>query len=395
VLSGPRVAPTRSPALPPSEPVTTSPPAAPLRVLVATVVHVPADARIARREIGALLAAGAKVTYAAPFAATGTTPPPGVRALELPRSQGRHRLGAILAARRLLREEAPHHDVVLLHDPELLLAAPRRSGAVVAWDVHEDTAAALSLKGWLPSVLRAPVAATVRAGEGYAERHFHLLLAEDGYQVRFQRRHPIVPNSTPAPDQIEPAGDDRVVYVGHLSLARGAAELAEVGRLLQGTGVQLHVVGHADTAATELLTAAQDHKHLVWHGFIPNAEALKILDGALAGLSLLHDEPNYRHSRPTKILEYMAHGVPVVTTPTPPAVELVEGSSGGLIIDFGSPSEVATAAAAAVLRLRDDPELRARAAAGGRAAAVRDHDWRTDGPKFVQVLERWSAARQQ
>lgn len=52
-----------------------------------------------------------------------------------------------------------------------------------------------------------------------------------------------------------------------------------------------------------------------WYGFVPNGEALKMVDGALAGLSLLHDEPNYRHSLPTKVVEYMAHGVPVITSP--------------------------------------------------------------------------------
>ena len=57
-----------------------------------------------------------------------------------------------------------------------------------------------------------------------------------------------------------------------------------------------------------------------------------MLPGALAGLSLLQDLPNYRHSRPTKIVEYMAHGVPVVTTPLPVAVELVESAGAGVVV---------------------------------------------------------------
>ncbi|MFD0395346.1 hypothetical protein ACFQ3Z_37220 [Streptomyces nogalater] len=51
--------------------------------------------------------------------------------------------------------------MILLHDPELLLALPgilrlRRAGAVpvTVWDVHEDTAAALAMKGWVPRPLR-------------------------------------------------------------------------------------------------------------------------------------------------------------------------------------------------------------------------------------------------
>ncbi|HEY7858960.1 MAG TPA: glycosyltransferase [Candidatus Nanopelagicales bacterium] len=366
-----------------------------MRVLVVTTVHVPADARISRREIGALVESGAEVTYAAPFRATGTAPPVGVRAIDLPRSAGRRRLDALRAAHRVLRAEAPHHDVVLLHDPELMLAAIGLRGPVVVWDVHEDTAAALSLKPWLPKALRGTVAAGVHGAERVAESRFRLLLAEDGYRTRFRRPHPVVPNSTPAPPSVLPPGADRVVYVGHLTAARGAAELVATGRLLAGTGVTLHVVGHADGTTTDLLRTAADENVLTWHGFVPNEAALPLIDGALAGLSLLHDEPNYQHSRPTKILEYMAHGVPVVTTPTLAARELVEAAGCGLVVPFGDTDTVARAAAAAVLQLRDDLDLRLRLAEAGRAAALRDHDWNTDGPEFVATLQDWakSAAR--
>lgn len=363
-----------------------------MRVLVVTTVHSPADARISRRQIGALVQAGDDVTYAAAFRATSTAPPPGVRALELPRSAGRHRLRALRAAHRVLRTEGPRHDVVLLHDPELMLATVGLRGPVVVWDVHEDTAAALSLKPWLPRVLRRPVAAGVRGAEHLAERRFRLLLAEDGYTGRFHRRHPVVPNSTPAPQSVLEPGTDRVVYVGHVTAARGAAELVATGTLLAGSGVVVHVIGHADTASTALLRAAHEAGQVHWHGFVPNEAALELVDGALAGLSLLHDEPNYRHSRPTKVLEYMAHGVPVITTPTPAAVGLVEAAGCGLVVPFGDPSVVAKATADAVLRLREDPDLRRALADAGRATALREHDWRRDGEQFVATLHGWASA---
>jgi isopropylmalate/homocitrate/citramalate synthase len=75
--------------------------------------------------------------------------------------------------------------------------------------------------------------------------------------------------------------------------------------------------------AKEMLRHAQDEGWLTWHGFVSNDRAMTLIDGSLAGLSLLQDLPNYRHSMPTKILEYMAHGVPVITTPLPAAVSLL------------------------------------------------------------------------
>ena len=359
-----------------------------MRVLVVTVVHDPRDARIAHRQIPALLRAGHEVTFAAPFAARGVTPPEGVRPLDLPRSHGWHRLAAIRTARSLIRREGPRHDVVLIHDPELLSAFPGLRGTTKVWDVHEDTAAAVSLKPWLPSPLRRATATAVRGVEGRAERSVHLLLAEDGYRERFDASHPVVPNSTPAPEHVLPSADDRVVYVGTLSLARGTRELVELGRLIHDLPITVHLIGPADAAARDVIEDAVSRGWVQWHGYLPNDQALAFADGALAGLSLLHDEPNYRHSRPTKVIEYMAHGVPVICTPTPPSVALVEGSDCGIVVPFND----AQAVAAAVRRLYSDPEARQAMADRGRADALRNHDWNTDGEKFASVLQEWVAA---
>ncbi len=354
-----------------------------MRVLVMTIVHHPLDARIWSREILAMRDAGHDVTYAAPFGSTGTPFPEGVNSIDLPRATGRRRTKAILAAWTVIRREAAKHDVVLVHDPELLLAAWTVRGTPVVWDVHEDTAAAVTLKPWLPKPLRLPVTALFRAVERAAESRFELLLAEDGYLPRFRDLHPVVPNSTPSPEIVFESGKDRVVYVGHLTAARGVSEMIELGRRLGPSGPVLHLVGSADRSSTAQLTGAQTAGHVVWHGFLPNADALRLVDGALAGLSLLHDEPNYRHSRPTKVMEYMAHGVPVITTPIPPAAELVRSSDCGLVVPFGD----IEALVATVQSLAAEPLSRHRLAANGRMVALRDHDWRKDGPRFVEILE--------
>ena len=117
-----------------------------MRVVVCTTVHHPADARIYHRQIRALLEAGHQVTYIAPVQAkdfsperTGLQP----QLIPVPRAVGRNRLGALRAARLELARHAPGADLLLVHDPELLLALPpRRKRPPTVWDVHEDTAAA-------------------------------------------------------------------------------------------------------------------------------------------------------------------------------------------------------------------------------------------------------------
>jgi len=366
------------------------------RVLVVTVVHHPDDARIRHRQIESLLEAGWQVTYAAPFEDYGLTRPvgiPGLTPVEVPRSSGRQRLSALFAARALLRDRAPAHDVVLLHDPELLLAMrPLRNLPPVVWDVHEDTAAALEVRPWVPDLLRSPAAWCVGRLERWAEGRVPLLLAEHEYAARFREAHPVVPNTTWVPSETVPPGRpdedgrQRVVYLGSLTVERGARELIEVGRHVQAATngqVQVHVIGQAHGEAADLLRAAVKDGAVVWHGFVPSDRALPMLDGALAGLSLLHDEANFRHSMPTKVIEYLAHGVPAVSTPLPVPAELLERTGAGILVPFRD----VPAAVDAVLGLHRDPERARELGAAGHAAAAEGYDWEKVAPVFIAALE--------
>jgi glycosyltransferase involved in cell wall biosynthesis len=391
-----------------------------VRVVVCTVVHHPADARIFYRQIRALLDAGHDVTYIAPHdaeqrsvqdqdqdqtpaheersvAATGTAGPAlspaqaprrgTLTTVAIPRAVGRRRLGALRAARSAMAAQAAGADLLLVHDPELLLVLPpRRHRPPTVWDVHEDTAAALTTKAWLPALLRSIAAGGVHVAERTAERRLHLLLAEHGYNERFAGSHPVVPNTTYVPEAAAPPGGPRrVVYIGWLSPDRGSAEMAELGRLLQPHGIAVELMGQADGAARAHIEAAGDFVH--WHGFVPNAEALRLVEGALAGLSLLQDEANFRHSMPTKVAEYMARGVPVVTTPLPLAVELVEAADAGFVVPFNDPR----AACEAILKLDADPDLRVKMGLRAHEYAAANLAWAPHAAAFVAQLEAWAA----
>jgi glycosyltransferase involved in cell wall biosynthesis len=357
-----------------------------VHALVVTVVHHPEDARIRHRQIRALLEAGHRVTYIAPFLACGVVPPPDITAVSVPRAIGRHRLTALRAARNAVRVHGPRADIVLLHDLELVLAVTGLQGLPpVVWDVHEDSAAAMSLKPWLPVLLRPLAARGAKALERFAEQRHHLMLAESGYRPLFRGHHPVVPNFPYVPDQVPPPAAERVIYVGHLTRARGAVELVEVGHLLGGD-IRVELVGDADSETRPLLQQAHAEGAVRWHGFVPNEAALALVEGALAGLALLRDEPNYRHSWATKTVEYMAHGVPVITTPIPPAPDIVERHRAGIVVPFEDPKAVVEA----IFRLRDDPTERVEMGRRGHAAAMAEYAWPVQAAAFVQHLERWA-----
>lgn len=370
-------------------------------VLVVTVVHDPRDSRIWFRQIDTLLARGWHVTYAAPFApdrplATAEmdrATADRLRLVRLPRAHGRARLRAAIGAHELLRRERGKHDVVLVHDPELLGAAMGLRIPHLVWDVHEDTAASLDQKDWVPAPLRRPAAMMVRVAEHWAEERFSLILAEGSYQGRFRRPHVVVPNAVNVPDTVAPSDQDRVVYLGSLTPARGSDQLPTIGRLLRDRTdgrISLEVIGPTyDDATAELMLDAHANQDLTWRGFLPANQALERVRGALAGLSLLSDTPNFRHSMPTKVLEYCAYGVPVITTPLPTAARLVERSGSGIVVPWKNPEAVAEA----VIRLSQQRHAAQEMGWRGHRLAASEYDWANWSEVFANALESAAGRR--
>ena len=171
--------------------------------------------------------------------------------------------------------------------------------------------------------------------------------------------------------------------VSTLTRARGALDLIEVGRLLRPHGIVLDVIGPAAPEVREQLSSADLAGDIRWHGRLAHADMLDRVRGATCGLSLLHDERNYRHSHPTKVFEYLAHGVPVVATRLPLVVELLDAHQAGILVPFCDPASTA----AAVLALHEDDDLRIAMGRNGIAAVRAEHNWEHDSPTFVAAIE--------
>ena len=337
-------------------------------MLVATTVHQAEDPRIRRRTV-AVLAADATVRYA-------TKPPPPVD----PRDhQWRPLPGGRVRRWLAVAREAWRRDVglVSVHDPELVplaIAVRVLRGTPAVVDVHEDVPAQLRTKAWVPRPLRRPLAWGAARLLRAAERACAITLAEPNYAELFRRDHPVLPNY-PDPDALPaPADDDGwFVYVGDVTATRGALLAVEaVARLDPPRRVRLIGRCAPDLAARLRYRAAEAGVELDLPGFLPHPEAMARLAGATAGLSPLADIPNYQRSLPTKTLEYLGAGVPVVASDLPGTREAVGDLPGVRLAPpiprSGEPDEGTVAAwADALAQVRADPTARASAR---RAAEV-------------------------
>ena len=304
------------------------------RVLVLSTVHQAEDPRIRRRTV-AVLAREHAVRY--------MTPPPEPTAADdvewrpLPGSRPA-RWGRALAAS--LRGDV---DLVSLHDPETIpigLAARVLRRRPVVFDVHEDVPGQLRTKPWLPAPLRAPLAWLAAALLRVAERSFTITLAEPNYRHLFRRDHPVLPNY-PEPDGLpdpQPS-DGSVVYVGDITEARGAALAVEAVGALPAPRPPLRLIGRVRPELARRLAAraADLGVELDLPGFVPHPDAMAAAAGAAVGLSPLADTPNYRHSLPTKTLEYLAVGIPVLASDLPGTAEVLAGRPGVRLL---APSDV-------------------------------------------------------
>ena len=367
-----------------------------VNVVVVTVAHRGDDARIVHRQIRSLLEADHSVTLvSADPGESRAQDPPGLERITVRRAVGRRRVGAWREARRAARRFARFADVVIVHDPELVpvigLARWRRTALV--WDVHEDFVASVSDRRWIPRPARPAVRRGLLMLERVARRRFHVILAEDSYRSRFPNA-PVVPNSTWILDEPAPIDPDaRVVYVGRISRSRGVSTLVSLGEeLVARGGPRLVLVGAADADIEPVIADAARRGVLDWRGPLPNPEALSLVRGAVVGLSLLSNHPNYVHSRPTKIVEYMAQGTPAISTPLPLAVEMIEASGAGVITSSWFGPELVNEVADAVMAYWSSPALRGAHGSTGWAYVRDNLSWNGDGARFVGLLEGFSAS---
>ena len=318
--------------------------------LVVTTVHWPDDTRIRERLIRTL-GRNFEVTFAT--RSPGPSDPSGLDWVPLEGGRLRRNLSVL---RVCLRGQ---WDVLVVHDPELIPAAMasrlvhRRP---VVLDVHENIPAIAMTREWVPRALRRPLAGVMRWILRLAERALTITLAEEGYLELFAREHVVFPNYPDTGRYPEPKpGDRSVVYLGDVTAERGARVAVEACRT---AGLALTLVGRVGDELRQELSESFPHGPGVrFTGELANPVALEEIRGRGVAISPLLDLPNYRHSAPTKVLEYLALGLPVVASDLPGTRSLVAGLEAVELVTPGDPDLLA----AAMLRSLE-PEVRHSAA---------------------------------
>lgn len=182
-----------------------------------------------------------------------------------------------------------------------------------------------------------------------------------------------------------PAGDTgrasamHLVYVGRLTPLKGGRLLIAAMAALRDShpGLRLTVIGDGPDRAFLEDAARPLGDRVRFTGYLSQDEVAGVLAGADA-LCL----PSFAEGVPVVLMEAMAAGRPVISTRITGIPELVEDGVSGLLV----PPSDADALRTAIARLADDPALRHRMGAAGRARVRAEFDVRAEARRLAALF---------
>lgn len=176
-----------------------------------------------------------------------------------------------------------------------------------------------------------------------------------------------------------------VVYCGLLGIKHGLEAVVDAAdHLREHPDVVFVLVGEGTRrAALEAAVAERGLTNVVFTGQRPIAELPHLLARADACVTNLLPDPYLEKIIPVKVFEYMACERPVVAAVRGEGARVVEEAGGGVVVPPGDGAGIA----AAVLRLRDDPEAARAMAARGRRH-VEEHYSRAVTARRLEGLVR-------
>jgi glycosyltransferase involved in cell wall biosynthesis len=364
-----------------------------MKVCMLSSVHTADDIRIVEKEARSLSRAGHAVTVVARPPCPRDAGDIEFKLIDLP-AVPRWKRPWLIGRAAAAFARSTKADVVQFHDPELIPAALmlKGQGCKVIYDVHEDVPADIYSKTWIPSWMRPIVAMGAELVERSTARRFDAIVAATpaiaerfrGYGARVS----VVRNTVRLSEFIEPTVSTKrrrqAVYVGRTSFDRGLVEMVEAC-----AAVQLPLVLAGSIGSEEADWLRKSSANVLYRGKLERSELATLLNESLVGLNLLLPEPNYLYSLPTKLFEYMAAGLGVITSDLPKSKEIVEAAGCGFSVRINDRRELTDR----LSMLAADPQQAIGLGLAGRAAVSRDYNWEHDAAKLTNLYEELSSVR--
>ena len=290
-------------------------------------------------------------------------------------------------------------DLFHVHEPDLLGPAIAVAGVrPVIWDVHESYLDVIMERTWIPRYLRPAVrrawdwkerrmvrrcAAVIAVTEPIAKRYRDL-----GAEVEIVANVPDLSEWRQLPPI--PRDGATCVFTGAIRQDRGLVEVVQAISILKERGVtaRLDLAGPTyPWLISQLLDEAERRGiggQVKYHGILAVDDAQKLAHASSIGIVTYLPIGNNMAGWPTKLFEYMAHGLPLVYSEFPMYRAVAEPGGAGIAVDPTS----AEAVADAIERSVRDPELARRMGEAGKRAVMERFNWENEKSKLLNVYRR-------
>lgn len=181
-------------------------------------------------------------------------------------------------------------------------------------------------------------------------------------------------------ERAEDPGYIKVIYTGSLEKEYGIKNIVEGFGMIEDKNVILEIYGRGGYEE-ELKKACSFDERIRYRGFLPNREILKVQREADFLINARSAGDEYvKYSFPSKTLEYMLSGTPLITTMLPGIPE--EYREYVIVLEDNRPGTIAAVVQKAVTLHKEE-----RKEIGERALAfAKTRNYRTQGKKITEFL---------
>lgn len=294
-------------------------------------------------------------------------------------------------------------DIVHIFVPELIPLALlfQWAGVKVIYEVQENLFKKFAIKRYNNGLVFKRL---FRFFDKLARRKFHCILTDDAYLEEYHnlaKPFTVIHNyvSLPVVDSLAhesvhthqhvrtPAPE--IFYLGVVSMERCLDTMIDALAKLKNyySDCHLHLFGPVRVTKSEIEAIAGYQKvraNITFHGYTDQKVALRYARQAVAGIALLKPVADYPESFPTKLFEYMALKLPVITSDFPVYRQIVERAGCGFCITPDDPEALRRALESCIA----DDALRLQIGSNGRKAAETRYNWALEETKLLSFYSK-------
>lgn len=232
----------------------------------------------------------------------------------------------------------------------------------------------------------------------FARQHYYLIFTEHGYLDTYTNlakpyiviyNYPLLSFLEPFRQPYQPdLNKPSFFYIGWLSFERAFDTLVESLARLKDSYPDfiVHLFGrrtfkHSDLEQLPAFERVHDNLH--FYDYTDQRNAFSYAAQATAGLALLKPVGDYPDSYPTKLFEYMALGLPVITSNFPLYTAVVERHNCGFCVSPYDPAQIADA----LTYLIEHPDEARAMGQRGRRAIENEYNWTTEAQKLLNFYK--------